>query len=40
MMSIAEIMKDDAVRAYLHRLIGEDGLDLLEKFPEQGEVQR
>ena len=37
MMSITEILKDEAVRAYLHRLIGEDGLDLLEKFPEQGE---
>jgi transcription initiation factor TFIIE subunit alpha len=37
MMSIAEILKDDAVRLYLHRLIGEGGLDLLEKFPEDGE---
>jgi len=37
MMSIAEILKDEAVRAYLTRLIGEEGLDLLEKFPEEGE---
>ena len=36
MMSITEILKDEAVRAYLHRLIGKDGLNLLEKFPEQG----
>jgi len=37
MMSITEILKDDAVRAYLDRLIGEEGLDLLERFPEGGE---
>ena len=36
-MSITEILKDDAVRAYLDRLIGEEGLDLLERFPEGGE---
>jgi len=37
MMSIAEILKDGAVRSYLNRLIKEEGLDLLEKFPEDGE---
>ena len=37
MMSTAEILKDEAVRAYLHRLIGDGGLDLLERFPEKGE---
>jgi transcription initiation factor TFIIE subunit alpha len=37
MMSITEILKDEAVRAYLNRLIGEGGLDLLERFPEGGE---
>ena len=36
-MSIAEILKDGAVRSYLNRLIKEEGLDLLEKFPEDGE---
>jgi transcription initiation factor TFIIE subunit alpha len=36
-MSIAEILKDDAVRSYLHRLIGDEGLNLLERFPEEGE---
>jgi len=36
-MSIPEILKDDAVRTYLGRLIGEGGLDLLEKFPDGGE---
>jgi transcription initiation factor TFIIE subunit alpha len=37
MMSIPEILKDEAVRAYLDRLIGEEGIDFLEKFPEGGE---
>jgi transcription initiation factor TFIIE subunit alpha len=36
-MSIAEILKDEAVRSYLHRLIGDEGLDLLGRFPEEGE---
>ena len=36
-MSIAEILKDEAVRSYLHRLIGDEGLDLLERFPAEGE---
>jgi transcription initiation factor TFIIE subunit alpha len=36
-MSIAEILKDDAVRSYLHRLIGDEGLNLLGRFPEEGE---
>jgi transcription initiation factor TFIIE subunit alpha len=37
MMSITEVLKDEATRAYLDRLIGEGGLDLLERFPEAGE---
>ena len=36
-MSIAGILKDEAVRSYLHRLIGDEGLDLLELFPDEGE---
>ena len=36
-MSITEILEDEAVRAYLRRLIGEEGLDLLGRFPEEGE---
>ncbi len=36
-MSIAEILEDEAVKSYLHRLIGDEGLDLLERFPEEGE---
>lgn len=36
-MSITEILKDEAIRAYLSRLIGDGGLDLLERFPEDGE---
>jgi len=35
-MSITEILKDEAISTSLHRLIGEEGLDLLEKFQEDG----
>jgi transcription initiation factor TFIIE subunit alpha len=37
MVSIGEILRDDAVRTYLFRLIGDEGIDLLEKFPPEGE---
>ncbi|HTY51830.1 MAG TPA: transcription factor [Methanomicrobiales archaeon] len=37
MMSITEILEDEAVRSYLRRLIGEEGLDLLGRVPEEGE---
>ncbi|HOT93717.1 MAG TPA: transcription factor [Methanoregulaceae archaeon] len=37
MVAIAEIMEQPAVSAYLHRLIGNEGLLLIERFPEEGE---
>lgn len=32
-----DVLTNPAIRAYLFRLIGEDGLSLLEKFPREGE---
>ncbi|HNJ80746.1 MAG TPA: transcription factor, partial [Methanoregulaceae archaeon] len=32
-----EILEQPAVKAYLLRLIGEEGMALLQKFPEEGE---
>lgn len=32
-----DVLTDPAIRAYLFRLIGEDGIALLEKFPKEGE---
>jgi transcription initiation factor TFIIE subunit alpha len=32
-----ETLNDPAIRAYLHRLVGDEGLNLLERFPEEGE---
>ena len=32
-----ETLNDPAIRAYLHRLVGDEGLDLLERFPQEGE---
>ena len=37
MESAQELLNDPAIRAYLHRLVGDDGLDLIERFPEGGE---
>lgn len=37
MVAIAEILEQPAVAAYLHRLIGDEGLLLIERFPEEGE---
>jgi transcription initiation factor TFIIE subunit alpha len=34
---VDDVLNDPAIRAYLHRLIGDDGLSLLERFPEEGE---
>jgi transcription initiation factor TFIIE subunit alpha len=30
-------LNDPAIRAYLHRLVGDEGLNLLERFPKDGE---
>ena len=32
-----EILEHPAVKAYLLRLIGEEGMALLQKFPQEGE---
>jgi len=32
-----DVLTNPAIRAYLFRLIGEDGISLLEKFPREGE---
>ncbi len=37
MVAEEELLKDEAIRAYLMRLIGENGLTLIEKFPPGGE---
>jgi transcription initiation factor TFIIE subunit alpha len=37
MDSVEEVLKDPAIRTYLHRLIGDEGLDLLNRFPREGE---
>lgn len=37
MVAVAEILEHPAVAAYLHRLIGDEGLLLIERFPEEGE---
>ncbi|MDD1703244.1 MAG: transcription factor [Methanoregula sp.] len=34
---VEEVLTDPALRSYVHRLIGDEGLDLLEKFPKEGE---
>ncbi len=37
MTSVTELLEDPSIRTYLLRLIGEEGVDLLEKFPAEGE---
>jgi transcription initiation factor TFIIE subunit alpha len=37
MVSADEVLHDPAIRAYLHRLIGDEGLELLKRFPKEGE---
>jgi len=37
MVAPEEVLKNEAVRAYLFRMIGEEGMSLLEKFPPEGE---
>ncbi len=34
---IEDPLNDPAIRAYLHRLVGDEGLNLLERFPREGE---
>ncbi|MBP7411883.1 transcription factor [Methanoculleus sp. 10] len=37
MVSITELLTDPAINAYILRLIGEEGIELLRRFPEEGE---
>jgi transcription initiation factor TFIIE subunit alpha len=37
MVAVTEILEQPAVAAYLHRLIGDEGLLLIQRFPEEGE---
>ena len=37
MVTQEELLKNEAVRAYLLRMINEEGMELLEKFPPEGE---
>jgi transcription initiation factor TFIIE subunit alpha len=37
MVPANDVLEDPAVRAYLHRLVKEEGLNLLERFPKEGE---
>ena len=34
---IEDTLNDPAIRAYLHRMVGDEGLNLLERFPREGE---
>jgi len=37
MTAIADLLEDPSIKAYLLRLIGEEGVELLIKFPQEGE---
>jgi transcription initiation factor TFIIE subunit alpha len=37
MVAVEELLEDRAIRAYLMRMIGEEGLELIKKFPSDGE---
>ena len=37
MDAVEEALNEPAIRSYIHRLIGDEGLDLLERFPKEGE---
>ncbi len=34
---VEEVLSEPALRAYIHRLVGDEGLNLLLKFPKEGE---
>ena len=34
---VEEVLNEPALRAYIHRLVGDEGLNLLLKFPKEGE---
>ncbi|MCK8519793.1 transcription factor [Methanoculleus sp. 7T] len=37
MVSVTELLNDPAIEAYLLRMIGEEGIELLKRFPDGGE---
>lgn len=37
MDSVDEMLENPAIYAYLHRLVGDEGIELLRKFPPEGE---
>jgi transcription initiation factor TFIIE subunit alpha len=37
MDSTEDLLNDPAIRAYLHRLVKDEGLNLIERFPREGE---
>jgi len=37
MVSVTELLDDPAINAYILRMIGEEGIELLRRFPEEGE---
>ncbi len=37
MVSVIELLNDPAINAYILRMIGEDGIELLRRFPDEGE---
>jgi transcription initiation factor TFIIE subunit alpha len=37
MVSVTELLNDPAINAYILRLIGEDGVELIKRFPLEGE---
>ena len=37
METAQDLLNDPAIRAYLHRLVGDEGLNLIERFPDEGE---
>ncbi len=37
MASVADLLSEPAVTAYIHRMIGDNGIELIRRFPEEGE---
>ncbi|HOX35401.1 MAG TPA: transcription factor [Methanoregulaceae archaeon] len=37
MDTVDELLENPAIYAYLHRLVGDEGIELLKKFPSEGE---
>jgi transcription initiation factor TFIIE subunit alpha len=37
MVSAKDMLDDPAIRSYLHRMIGDEGLNLILRYPEEGE---